>query len=99
MKVMTIKRWSLKEIYSDNINQNMENEYLTCVKEKAEWTVLSATDVSVFPLVHCKDDSSVNSTGDVILLDEKNKYPEVITVAPFSVYQLVNITKFIQNSS
>lgn len=81
------------------MNQNIKNEYLTLVKEKAEQTVLSIGDVCVFPVVGCKVDSSVNSTDYVILLDEENKYLEAIAVAPISVYQLVNITEFIQNIS
>lgn len=99
MKIMIIKRWSLKEEQSDNMNQSMENEHLILVKEKAEQTILSVRDVCVFPLMGCKDDSSVNSTDDVILLDEENKYPKVIAVASITVYQLVNITEFIQNIS
>lgn len=41
----------------------------------------------------------MNSTDDVILLDEENKYAEVIAVAPISAYQLFNIAEFIQNAS
>ena len=99
MKIMIVKRWSLKEKESDNMNQNTENEYLILVKEKAEQTVLSVRDLCVFPVGGCKDDSPVNSTDDVILLDEENKYSAVIAGAPISVYQLVNITEFIQNIS
>lgn len=60
------------------MNQNTENEYLVLVKEKAEQKGLSVRDVCVFPVVGSKDDSSVNSTDDVILLDEENKYTEVL---------------------
>lgn len=48
------------------------------MKEKTEQKVLSVRDVCVFPGVGSKDDSSVNSTDDVILLDEENKYSEVL---------------------
>lgn len=48
------------------MNQNMENEYLILVKEKAEQTVLSIADVCLFLAVGCKDDSSVNSTDYVM---------------------------------
>lgn len=76
-----MKNYYYKEIVFegiiDDMNQNMENEYLVLVKEKAEQKGLSVRDVCVFPVVGSKDDSSVNST-DVILLDEENKYTEVL---------------------